>query len=303
MNATLRQLRTFLAVADARHFRVAAERLHLTQPAVSRHVAELESQLGVRLFDRNTRGVTPTALGERLQGALGRVLDDLDAVLAQTRSESEGLRGSVRVAAGPTPSAEVMPRCIAQCAREYPDITLLARDRIQSDVLSAVRAGEVDFGLVIDPPASRELVTETIVYDPFVLVCHRDHSLARQQQVQWRELENQVLVLLDHSSGSRRLIDSVLAERQIGVRIAQETGHTHTAFRMVEAGLGSSITLGLSAPQSPLLATRALLPEVRRAITLVRRRAHSLSPPAESVWKLLRKQAARRSDRQGSIRE
>ncbi len=288
MNITLRQLRTFLSVAKARRFRLAAEQLHLTQPAVSRHVADLETQLGVRLLDRNTREVTLTEAGERLRGALERVLDELDAVLAQTRSESEGLRGTVRVAAGATPSAELMPRCIARCAQDYPDLTLLSHDRIQSDVLAAVRAGEVDFGVVIDPPASGELTVETILYDPFVLVCHRQHPLARQPHVEWKQLAGEALVLLDHSSGSRRLIDAVLAEQHIEARVVQETGHTHTAFRMVEAGLGSNITVGLSAPQSPLLVTRPLTPEVRRAITLVRRRHHSLSPAAERVWAQLR---------------
>lgn len=294
MNVTLHQLRIFLAVVDARHFRIAAERLHLTQPAVSRHIAELERQLGTRLFDRNTRAVTITAAGERLAGALDRLLDELDTVLAQTRSESEGLHGTVRVAAGPTPSAELMPQCIARCACNFPDINLLSRDRIQVEVIDAVRAGEVDFGLAIDPPHSRELYIETILHDPFVLVCHRDHPLARLRRVPWQRLAGEALVLLDHSSGSRRLIDAALAERGIEVRIVQQTGHTHTAFRMVEAGLGSSISVGLSAPRSPQLVTRTLMPVVRRAFTLVRRRNHSLSPAAAHVWDLLRELAPQR---------
>jgi DNA-binding transcriptional LysR family regulator len=288
MNVTLRQLRTFLAVADARHFRLAAERLHLTQPAVSRHVAELESELCLRLLDRNTREVTPTAAGRRLSGALARVLDDLDAVLMQTRAESDGLRGTVRVAAGPTPSAELMPRCIADCARDYPELAVLSRDRIQSDVLAAVRAGEVDFGVVIDPPASRELIAEKILEDPFVLVCRRDHPLTSHERIGWQRLAGEPLVLLDYSSGSRRLIDAILAKRRIAVRVVQETGHTHTAFRMVEAGLGSSITLRLSAPAEPALVTRPLVPDIRRTVALVRRRNYSLSPAAERVWTRLR---------------
>lgn len=288
MNVTLRQLRAFLVVADARHFRLAAERLHLTQPAVSRHIAQLEQQLDIRLFDRNTREVGLTAAGERLRWALTRVLDELDAVLAQTHAESEGLRGTVRVAAGPTPSAELMPQCIARCARDYPDIHLVSRDRIQVEVIDAVRAGEIDLGLAIDPPRSRELSVETILDDPLVLVCHRDHPLASLDRVPWQRLAGAALILLDHSSGSRRLIDAALAEQRIDIHLVQQTGHTHTAFRMVEAGLGSCITVGLSAPHSPLLVTRPLAPVVRHAFTLVRRRNHALSPAAERVWSLLR---------------
>lgn len=294
MNVTLRQLRTFLVVARTRHFRLAAERLHLTQPAVSRQVADLEAELGLPLFDRNTRDVQLTAAGERLQGTLAPTLDQLDTLLTQTHAESEGLHGTVRIASGPTPSAELIPPCLARCARDFPELRVLSRDRVQTDVLAAVRAGEVDFGMAIDPPASHELHVETVLHDPFVLVCRHDHPLAALSRVGWKRLRHEPLVLLDHSSGSRRLIDAAFAEHHIDVQPTQETGHTHTAFRMVEAGLGSTVTPGLSTPSLPSLVTRPLIPTVRRAITLVRRNNRSLTPAAERVWTLLREVSVER---------
>lgn len=292
MNVSLRQLRAFLAVAKSRHFRRAASQLHLTQPAVSRHIAELEAALGVRLFDRNTREVVPTEAGRYLQHAVERVLDELEGVLAHVHSEGERRRGTVRVAAGPTPSAELMPHCIAACARDWPELTLLLLDRSQTQVLESVRNSEVDFGVAIDPPESGEFEHETIMHDPFVLVCRRDHPLAKLQRVLWKRLQDEPLVLLDYSSGSRRLIDQAFEQQRINVRVTQQTGHTHTAFRMVEAGLGSSVTPGLSPPESEQLVTRPLTPVVKRAITLVRRRNRSLSPLAELVWNRLREMAA-----------
>jgi DNA-binding transcriptional LysR family regulator len=86
MNISLRQLRAFLAVAKLRHFRRAAESLHLTQPAISRHITDLESELDVRLFDRNTREVVPTEAGRYLQAALERVLEELEGVLGYVHS-------------------------------------------------------------------------------------------------------------------------------------------------------------------------------------------------------------------------
>lgn len=292
MNISLRQLRAFLAVAESRHFRRAAGQLHLTQPAVSRHIAELEAALGVRLFDRNTREVVPTEAGRYLQHAVERVLDELEGVLAHVHSEGERRRGTVRVAAGPTPSAELMPRCIAECACDWPELTLLSLDRSQTQVLESVRSGAVDFGVAIDPPESGEFERETIMHDPFVLVCRHDHPLARLERVPWKRLQGEPLVLLDYSSGSRRLIDQVFEKHRIDVRVTQQTGHTHTAFRMVEAGLGSSVTPGLSLPESAQLVTRPLVPVVKRAIALVRRRNRSLSPLAELVWNRLRELAA-----------
>jgi DNA-binding transcriptional LysR family regulator len=292
MNISLRQLRAFLAVAHQQHFRRAAEQLHLSQPAVSRHITELEAELGVRLFDRNTREVVPTEAGRYLQSAVERVLDELEGVLAHVHSESERQRGKVRVAAAPTPSAELMPRCIAECARDYPELTLHLRDQTQAQVLDSVRGGEVDFGVAIDPPHSGEFDCETIMHDPFWLVCHRDHPLARLARVPWKRLQGERLVLLDYSSGSRRLIDQAFGEHHVEIEVVQQTSHTHTAFRMVEAGLGSSVTPRLSLPSSPMLVARPLTPIVMRAITLVRRRQRSLSPVAQLVWDRLRQVAA-----------
>ena len=291
MNITLRQLRVFLAVAQQQHFRRAAESLHLSQPAVSRHVAELEAELGLKLFDRNTREVVPTDTGRYLESAISRVLDELEGVLSHVHSESERRHGKVHVASVPTLSAGLMPPCIADCSRRYPDLVIQLHDEAQTMVLESVRGGEVDFGLAIDPPTSGEFDTELILRDPFVLVCRPDHPLAQLERVAWRKLRGQRLVLLDYSSGSRRLIDHALASRGIEVDIVQQTGHTHTAFRMVEAGLGISVSPALS-PAPDTLVTRPLTPTEHRGVVLLKRRQRSLSPLAALVWERLRALAA-----------
>ncbi|WP_266157014.1 LysR family transcriptional regulator [Dyella silvatica] len=298
MNISLRQLRAFLAVAKQRHFRRAAESLHLTQPAISRHIADLEAELNIRLFDRNTREVVPTEAGRYLQSAIERVLDELEGVLAHVHSESERRHGKVRVAAVPTLSAELMPACIAACTRSYPELTVLLHDQSQTLVLDSVRGGEVDFGLAIEPPDTEAFDSETILHDPFVLVCRNDHPLTRFASVPWKKLQQEKLVLLDYSSGSRRLIDQQLAAQGVDANVVQQAGHTHTAFRMVEAGLGITVTPGLALPISEQLTVRPLTPTVKRAITLIRRRHRSLSPVAELVWAQIRETASGLSQNQ-----
>jgi DNA-binding transcriptional LysR family regulator len=287
MNISLRQLRAFLAVARQRHFRRAAENLHLSQPAVSRHVAELESELGVRLFDRNTREVVPTEAGRYLESAIERVLDELEGVLEHVHSEGERKRGKVRVASVPTLSASLMPACIADCARDYPELTIQLHDQAQTLVLDSVRGGEVDFGIAIDPPESGEFDCETIMRDPFCLACRPDHPLAKRKTVSWENLRGEPLILLDYSSGSRPLIDAALRQHNVQADVIQQTGHTHTAFRMVEAGLGITVTPAISAPP-PSLVIRPLTPTVQRAVMLIHRRHRSLSPLATLVWNRLR---------------
>jgi DNA-binding transcriptional LysR family regulator len=291
MNISLRQLRAFLAVARQRHFRRAAEHLHLSQPAVSRHIAELEAELGVRLFDRTTREVVPTETGRYLESAIERVLDELEEVLAHVHSEGERRRGKVRIACVPTVSASLMPLCIADCARQYPELTIQLHDQAQTLVLDSVRGGEVDFGIAIDPLEISDFDGETIMRDPFGLVCRPDHPLAASKTVPWKKLQGQRLVLLDYSSGSRRLIDQALHKHGVVADVVQQTGHTHTAFRMVEAGLGITITPMLSSPP-PSLVMRALTPSEQRTVMLIHRRQRSLSPLAKLVWDRLRELTA-----------
>lgn len=285
MNVTLRELQTFLVVAETCHFRRSAEQLHLTAPAVSRHVSELEAKLGLTLFDRKTREVHLTPAGNKMRGRLIRIMGDLEMMLEEARIESKGLHGVVRVASGPTPSAALIPSCIAKCAVDFPDISVLSCDRVQTDVIRMVMAGEVDFGLAIDPEENPRMITKKIMDDKFVWVTYRDHPTAQQASIKWEQLEKEPLVLLDHSSGSRRLIDAAFLQRHLSYRVAQEAGHTTTVFRMVEARLGSTISPALSMPLSPNLVVRPLIPTVHRTVRLIRCEAYSLSPAAQRVWK------------------
>jgi len=289
MNVTLRQLRVFRAAALERNFSRAGDAVGLTQPAVSRSILELESQLGLKLLDRTTREVVLTEAGASLAARLERVLDELDQALQDVSGMASGRRGKVRVASSPTLSAHLMPACIAACARREPDIELVLLDRVQQDVLDSVRGGEVDFGVVIEPSSADDLQAEAILVDPFVLVVPPGHALARRRAVRWTELAERPLVLLDHSSGSRRLIDDALRAHGVEPRVAQQLGHPTTVFRMIEAGIGIGVMPALAAPPRGLAPLRVLplAPRVQRRVMLVHRRNRVPSPLAQRVWRLI----------------
>ncbi|MFZ3120710.1 MAG: LysR substrate-binding domain-containing protein [Variovorax sp.] len=294
MNVTLRQLRVFLAVAGERNFSRAGDAVALTQPAVSRAILELESQVGLKLLDRTTREVVLTDAGQSLAARLERVLDELDQTLLDVRGMASARRGKVRVASSPTLSAQLMPACIAACARQEPDIQLVLLDRIQQDALDSVRTGEVDFGVVIEPSSTDDLTAETILNDPFVLVVPAGHALAVRKTVRWSSLAGHPLVLLDHASGSRRLIDDALAGHGVQAEVVQQLGHPTTVFRMVEAGIGISVMPALAVPPGGLgtLVSRPLVPRIERRVMLVHRRNRAPSPLAQRVWRLVRETAA-----------
>ena len=304
MNVSLRQLRSFVAVAESQSFSRAADALALTQPAVSRNVTELEQVMGLRLLHRTTREVELTDAGRLLLGNVTRVLEDLDACLLEIQGLATQRKGRVKVASSPTLSAHLLPQCIARSKQQGVTIKLL--DRIQSDVLLSVRSGEVDFGVLIDPSEKQDLQLQTILSEPFYLVCLSSHRLARKKEVHWAELAHEPLVLLDHSSGSRRLIDAALQTLGAAASVVQDVGHTATIYSMVQLGLGLSVVPQLAipaawnqraatpakAPDEAVLVSRKLVPQVQRGIMLARRQQRELSPVAQLVWDLIAEEAA-----------
>ncbi|MDL5039117.1 LysR family transcriptional regulator [Comamonas sp. Y6] len=308
MNASLRQLRAFVAVATSGSFSRAADTLALTQPAVSRNVTELEQALGLQLLHRTTREVELTEAGRLLLGNVTRVLEDLDACLLEVQGLATQRKGRVKVASSPTLSAHLLPQCIARGRQLSPDVNIQLLDRIQSDVLLSVRSGEVDFGVVIDPSEKQDLHAQAILSEPFCLVCLSSDRLARKKEVHWAELAGQPLVLLDHASGSRRLIDAALQSHGAAAPVVQDVGHTTTIYSMVEQGLGLSVVPQLAIPNDwkkraatpakaaseAVLVSRKLVPQVQRSIMLVRRQQRELSPVAHGVWDLIADEARQR---------
>lgn len=295
MNYSLRQLRVFITVAQARSFSRAGEMIGLSQSAVSHSVKELETQTGVKLLDRTTREVVLTEAGQQLATRLERLLDELNSTLRDVGRLGQQLSGTVRVAASQTISAHLIPQCIAESNHRYPDIDFVLHDRPQQWVLESIRQGDVDFGIVIDPGAVSDLECEVVLSEPFLLLCRDDDPLASLPHVAWQALQGANLVLQDYASGSRPLIDAALAAQGVKPTIVQEIGHPATLFPMVEAGIGISVlpALALPLPQGSRLTVKRFVPCVERQLMLVRRKNRSLSGAAHACWDMVRMQAER----------
>ena len=298
MHVTIRQLQVFLTLSQCHSFSQTGHTLGLTQSAVSRAMVELEGQLNVRLLDRTTREVLLTDAGQLLAQRAAPLLQELADCLAEVADVGHAARGQVRVASSPTLSAALIPACIAACAQQLPQVQLQLIDRLQQEVLAQVRSGEAHIGLVVEPPELADLEHITLIHDPFVAVLPAQHALVRSQAdgatiaLQWHQLQGQSLVLLDHASGSRRLMDAALLSHGCGpdsCPVVQEVGHVTTAFRMVEAGIGISIMPRLAIPPQglPGLLIARLSPQIERAIMLVRRRQRSLPAAAQAVWNVM----------------
>lgn len=293
MNYTLRQIRTFIAVARYGGFSQAGQAIGLSQSAVSHSIKELEAEIGVRLLDRTTREVMLTEAGQQLASRMERLLEEMQTALLDIRSYGEQRSGTVRVAASQTISAHLMPQCLAASQIRFPDIRVILHDRVQQWVLQSVRNAEVDFGIVIGPLADADFDSVPILDDPFLLLCREDDELASVKEARWSMLNGRTMVLQDYASGSRILVDAAMQQQQVMVDVVQEIGHPATLPPMVEAGIGVSIlpALALPLPAGNTLCVRRIYPEVMRSLVLIKRKNRSLTPAAEAIWQEVRLQA------------
>jgi DNA-binding transcriptional LysR family regulator len=290
MNVGLRQLRAFLAVARRGSFTRAAEDVALSQSAVSLSVRQLENELGLKLLDRTTRQVQLTAVGSTLVATGSRLIEELDATLRELRDIGEQHRGRVVMACVPAVARSLMPKCVVYCANKWPSISLSIDDSAASEVIRKVARGEAEFGIASGEIASTDLLAQPLMEDPFRLVCRRDDPLAAKHSVRWTQLTGRRLVMLDNTSGSRRVIEAALSSTGTQVEVFLELAQPSSVLGMVETGVGIAIVPQLAAPRGDdaVLATlRLVRPVANRTILLLRRRDRSLSPAASAVWAAL----------------
>ncbi len=283
MNVTLRQLRAFVAVAQAGGFTPAAERLHVTQSALSVTIRGLEGELGLRLFDRTTRAVALTDAGREFYPFAEKTLEDLLSAVAHSRELAELRRGRVTVAATTLVASILLPQAIAQFGAAYPGIRIVLRDGAPPDRIGAmVASAEVDLGIAPTAGGS-DLSAIPLIVDTLELACPRGHPLARRARVSWRDLAGQPLISLSGEHAIRQLVERHLAGAGIRLDPAHEVAFLSTAMGLVDAGLGVAVLPSHARPLAAMhhIEFRRLgAPLVRRDVQLLSRRGRALSPAA-----------------------
>ena len=166
MNLSARQLRAFVALADEKHFTRAAQRCHLTQPAFSALIRQLEDSAGLRLFDRDTRNVELTAEGRVLEASARRLLADMELAMDDLRDHAARRRGRVTLAALPSLAAGWLPGLLAGFRERHPGISIDLRDALLDPCLDMVRSGQADFAVASERPDMSELAGEFPIRRP-----------------------------------------------------------------------------------------------------------------------------------------
>ena len=245
MNISIRQLTAFISVAENGSFTRASEQMHLTQSAVSGLIKELESSLGIVLFDRTTRQLSLSVVGHHLLPQARRILNEVQLFENEASSLTSLAQGQVRLAVSQF-AASSMPAVIAQFAKEYPDISVSLLDCSAENVLEHIQNIEVDLGVGTELGfmESEDDISADLLYQlPFCVVMPDSHALAQKSEVVWQDLVDIPLITLQGP-----FIEQVTAEldESIASHIQQaryKVNFMSTALEMTRQGFGITLCL------------------------------------------------------------
>jgi DNA-binding transcriptional LysR family regulator len=291
IDLNLRQLQTFVTVSKLKSFTRAAQLLHLTQPALTKQIRQLEEILGVRLLDRNTRSVELTRIGKELIPVIEHLLLEMDAVIVRTKQLGVKSRGVIRMAALPSICTTLVPQTIARFKESFPGISVIMNDVLAQRLVRMVKAEEVDFGIGSLGGTDPEVRFSLITTDRVVVVFPAGSILERRKAVELKDLIDLKLILLDPESSVRKLVDQAFESIGKIPAPAYEATYLSTAAGMVKAGLGVAL-LPSSASEigelSGLLSRPIKHSILTREIGVIQKAGRSLSPAAESFVKSMR---------------
>lgn len=288
---SIKQIRAFVAVYRLGRLAAAAQKLSVTQSAISVAIRQIEIVLGVRLFDRSTRTLEPTSAAHEAISLAERILQDIEMLGTELRQLGERKRGRVNLAVTPAVAAALLPLTVRKFAESYPSIRLVIDDCAPDQFLARILSEQVEFGIGSPEPGSSEVELQNLLQDRLCLVCSKGHPLASRREVRWRDLQGTPVIAVRPGYGVHRLIDSVASKAGVSLTIAQEVGFISSALWMTASGLGVSIWPGalvrhLSDTQVVL---RPLVdPVVNRPIYVVLKRGRSLSPAGQTFVDVLR---------------
>lgn len=289
MNLT--QLEGFLAVVREGSLTKAAEKLYLTQPALSFQVKALEEELGQTLFERDGKQLRLTSAGHLLQERARQILD----LVAQTRQDVTGLkelqRGQLRIGANETTSLYILPPVIQAFCERFPGLEIHLTLRQSAEVVRLVAEGEVDFGIATLPVLDPHVETRTLCWREDVAICGNGHLLIEKTNVQLADLAQHTLLFLEQGSTGRIYLEQALAEQGLLPKMTMNVGSVELIKRLAEINLGVAIVPGV-AIKDELKAKRLRAFRLNwlepRPVGLIQRRNGYLSPASQFFLKLFK---------------
>ncbi len=283
MNITLRQLAVFSAVVRRRSFTRAAEELHLSQPAVSMQVKQLENQLQIPLLDQAGRKIALTEAGEEVFSYARAILDKLDD-LETVLGNLKGLKqGKLRISVVTTVNY-FAPTLLRTFHGRYPGVNVILDVANRQTLLEQLSENEVDMVVMGQPPADMDLESDPFLENPLVIIAPEGHPLTGKLSIPLKRLEDEVFLIREPGSGTRDAMERFFSSHGIRITTGMEVSGVDALKQSVQAGLGLGL-MSRDAVQMELSLGRLVTLDIegfpiRRHWYLVHRRPKRLSAPA-----------------------
>jgi DNA-binding transcriptional LysR family regulator len=240
----LRQIRSFLLIAETLHFGRTAEMIHLSQPALSLQIRALEDEIGVRLLERNRRKTALTAAGVAFREDATGALLRLDQAVHKAKLAANGKLGILRIGFVSTAGNEIVPAIIRQFRELNAEVEFFLRNVLTIDQIQMLEAGSLDIGFLRLPIGEHSgLEVVTVHREPFVLVVPSSHKLAKRKRVRLREASSQDFVMYErtYAPGFHDLIFGMLRDAGIIPKVRQTAGEMPMLISLVDSGVGVAI--------------------------------------------------------------
>jgi DNA-binding transcriptional LysR family regulator len=238
----IRQLRALQAIAETHTFTAAAERVHVTQAAISMQIRQLETEVGASLFVRTPRRCVLTHAGELLLERAQRILREHDAALEEMAELSGATRGRLRLgSASAMFSSDPLPQLLKVLRARHPQAEVSVVSGTSEALIRQILAGDLDLAFVSLPVEARGIQTELLLEDELIAIAHPEHRLAGQRVISAFVLAGEPLILGERGGNTRRLIDEFFAQSGLHPKVVMELSRLASIKRMVEAGMGVGI--------------------------------------------------------------
>ncbi|MFT6284375.1 MAG: LysR family carnitine catabolism transcriptional activator [Arenicella sp.] len=286
-NVSFRQVQIFVCIAQSHTFAQAAEKMCLSQPALSSAIKKMESQLGGVLFSRTTRKVELSPEGRQFLPVAVRLMGDWQDAFADLHNLFSLGQGKLSIAAMPSFAAGLLPGILQQFKTEFPNIKLSVADVVMESVIKDVQAGRAEIGFSFEHKKMDGLEFHPILTDNFIAVLPANHPLNEHPILSWSHIALYPFVAMNKGSAIRQWIDSFMEMNHLSLNIVVEASQLATLGQFVKHDLGVSVVPALCQEQmlsKDLVCLKIHQSGLSKRVGVIRQKNGNLSSVASSFW-------------------
>lgn len=287
-------LQAFVTVAELGAFNKAADKLNLTQAALTRRIQKLEHYLDLKLLNRTTRQLALTSVGREFLPKARALVQDMASTFTQLKEISKSGVGHFTLACVPTLVTSVLPLWIRDYRDQFPTNRVRMIDASAYEIREAILNHQAELGVTVQGAKHLDLEETALFDDPLMFFCRREHPLSIRTTLNWSDMKLDDLVVVSSLTGTRIAMNYQLAKKGIELQGRYEVQHHATALNLVSAGVGCAVmpaTTCANGDRAGVLRIPLKAPVVRRKIVLLRKKGQTLSPAAKAFHDVVLKMA------------